>query len=226
MRRLIITIDGPAGTGKSTVAHRLARALGLDFLDTGAMYRGAALIAIDRGIDPSHGSALAQAVHDAQMHFDWASDPPPLIVDGRDESARIRGLDVSAVVSIVAAQPAIRAVLVEQQRRIAEHHPRLVSEGRDQGSVLFPDAPLRFYLDADAEVRAERRMAQLAEAGQAAERSRVLDDIAVRDRLDASRPDGPLVRPEGSIAIDTSDLSLDEVVAELECICRERIAGS
>src|SRR5687768_15643355 len=160
-RPVIITIDGPAGTGKSTVAHMLAKRLGLQFLDTGAMYRAAALIALEYGIIPSQGVDVASAVEEADMQFDWKADPPRLMLRDRDISQRIRDMDVSSIVSTVAAQRPLRSVLVQQQRLIARNHPRLVSEGRDQGSVVFPNAELRFYLHADVAVRANRRVAQL-----------------------------------------------------------------
>jgi cytidylate kinase len=220
---VIITIDGPAGTGKSTVAHLLATRLGLEFLDTGAMYRAAALIAIERNIEPSDGPALAEAVNEAEMHFDWTANPPRLLLHDRDVSRRLRDMDVSDVVSIVAAQPELRRVLVEQQRRTADRHPRLVSEGRDQGSVVFPDAALRFYLDADVKVRAQRRLVQLVQAGKPIDEGRVFRDIIERDRLDASRRDGPLMRPEGAVDIDTGDRTLGQVVDTLESIARETL---
>ncbi len=223
---MIITIDGPAGTGKSTVAHSLARRLGLDFLDTGAMYRAAALVAIEGGIDPADGRAVAEAVEQADLRFDWSAQPPRVVLGDRDVSRRIRELDVSRVVSIVASRPEVRRVLVERQRRIARDHPRLVTEGRDQGSVVFPDAPLRFYLDADVRVRAERRAAQLIEAGMHVDRGRIVSDLMERDRLDSTRSDGPLTRPEGAIVIDTTDLTAGQVVDELESICRSRLAGA
>jgi cytidylate kinase len=221
---LIITIDGPAGTGKSTVAHQLARRLSLEFLDTGAMYRAATLISIEQGIDPSNGRQLALAVEMAHMEFDWHKSPPALLLGQRDISQRIREMDVSQIVSAVAAQPEVRHVLVTQQRRIAGQHPRLVTEGRDQGSVVFPDAPIRFYIDAQPEVRAQRREAQLAKAGKAVDRERVWRDITERDRLDAQRAEGPLVRPVGAIEIDTTDRSLAQVVDELEAIVRRQLS--
>ena len=226
MTGVIITIDGPAGTGKSSVAQLLAGRLGLDFLDTGAMYRAAALIAMEQGIDPHDGQAVAAAVHAEQLHFDWVADPPRMMLGDRDVSRHIRQEDVAGTVSTVAAQPELRAVLVGQQRRIAETHPRLVSEGRDQGSVVFPDASVRFFLDADAEVRALRRVKQLVEAGMPADRDRIARDIRERDRIDSTRRDGPLVRPAGAIVIDTSHLTRHQVVEELERLCRSHVPAA
>jgi cytidylate kinase len=220
---VIITIDGPAGTGKSTVAHLLSRRLGLEFLDTGAMYRAAALIALEHGIAPDQGPDLAEAVHQADLHFDWKTDPPRLMIGDRDVSQRLRDMDVSAIVSIVAAQSALRQVLVQQQRQIAQRHPRLVSEGRDQGSVVFPNADLRYYLHADVMVRADRRVAQLAAAGKTVDQAKIARDIQERDRLDASRHDGPLVRPEGATDIDTGHRTAEEVVDAMEAIARQRL---
>ncbi|MHC4217135.1 MAG: (d)CMP kinase [Planctomycetota bacterium] len=219
--QVIITIDGPAGTGKSTVAHLLARRLGLDFLDTGAMYRTAALVALEQDIDPNQGATLAAAVAAVDLHFDWQADPPRVMLGDRDVSDRIRELDVAGIVSIVAAQAELRQVLVEQQRRIAAAHPRLVTEGRDQGSVVFPDAGARFYLDADIEIRADRRAAQLIEAGTQVERERIVQGIIERDRIDSSRADGPLIRPDGALEVDTGTLTAEQVVDELERISRQ-----
>ncbi len=220
---VIITIDGPAGTGKSTLAHLLAKRLGLEFLDTGAMYRTAALIAIEHDLDPADGARLAIAIEEADMHFDWARDPPLLMLGTRDISPRIRDMDVSSIVSIVAAQSPVRGVLVDAQRRIAGKHPRLVSEGRDQGSVVFPNAPLRFFLTADATVRAERRLAQLAAAGKAIDPQRVMRDIEERDHLDRTRADGPLIRPDGAIEINTGDGDAQQVVSQMESIARRQL---
>ena len=223
---VIITIDGPAGTGKSTVAHLLAERLGLDFLDTGAMYRAVALVAIEQVIDPDDGPALAAALQAEGIGFDWSREPPVVQLGGRDVGRRIREQDISDVVSIVAAHPEVRSRLVQQQRRIAQEHPRLVTEGRDQGSVVFPDAGLRVYLDADVDVRADRRVSQLAAAGMPADRDRIVSDIRERDRRDSSRSDGPLVRPRGAVVLDSSHLTLEQVVGELERICREHLPAA
>ena len=220
---VIITIDGPAGTGKSTVAHQLAKRLGLEFLDTGAMYRAAALVALDAEIDPTDGLTLASAVERIDMHFEWSADPPRLVLGDRDVSQRIRDLDVSEVVSFVAGQGELRRALVARQRRIAEAHRRLVSEGRDQGSVVFPEAHLRFYLDADIAIRAQRRARQLVDAGMQVSRDRIERDILQRDRMDESRADGPLVRPQGAIVVDTGDRSVDQVVTELARIAHRQL---
>jgi len=221
----IVTIDGPAGTGKSTVAHRLARRLGLEFLDTGAMYRAAALRALETGIDPSDGDRVAALVRDLEIRFDWRRDPPELLVDGDAVGERIRTQEVTRAVSAVASNPSVRAAMVEAQREIASLHPRLVTEGRDQGSVVFPDAHVRIYLDARPEVRARRRVEQLATKGIIISESEVLAQIIARDHMDSSRRDGPLVCPKGADVVDTSDIDIDLVIDRLEEIVRAR-AGS
>src|SRR5262249_45319817 len=146
----------------------------------------AALLALEQHINPADGPALARAADQARMHFDWSASPPCLMLGDRDVSERIRELDVAGVVSIVAAQPELRRELVSEQRRIAREHPRLVSEGRDQGSVVFPDAAVRFYLDADADIRAARRAAQLSAAGRPVGHERAMTEIRQRDVLDAA----------------------------------------
>jgi cytidylate kinase len=218
----IVTIDGPAGTGKSTVAHRLAKRLGLEFLDTGAMYRAAALKALDLGISPADGPRVAELVRDMELRFDWTRDPPELMADGEPCGERIRTQEVTRAVSAVASNAAVRAAMVDAQRTIAALHPRLVTEGRDQGSVVFPDADVRIYLDARPEVRARRRVEQLRVKGIETTESEVLAQILERDRIDSTRRDGPLIRPEGADIVDTSTIDIDDVIDRLEEIVRRR----
>jgi cytidylate kinase len=213
---LIVTIDGPAGTGKSSVARALARRLGLDFLDTGAMYRAAALIALERGLTPADEEPLLEAVSQAQLHFDWTTDPPALISQGASVMDRIRHPDVTAIVSPISGIAQLRRLMVRKQRAIAARHPRLVTEGRDQGSEVFPDADVKIYLYADATVRAARRAEQLRAAGQPADLARLMADIVERDRSDAARHDGPLTCPEGAHRVDTSGMTFHQVVDTLE----------
>lgn len=221
----IVTIDGPAGTGKSTVAHRLAKRLGLEFLDTGAMYRAAALAALDRGIDPADGPRVAELVRGMELRFDWTRDPPELFMDDVAVGDRIRTPEVTRAVSAVASNPLVRSAMVVSQRAIAARHRRLVTEGRDQGSVVFPDADVRIYLDALPEVRARRRVEQLLTKGIVTTESEVLAQILERDRLDSSRRDGPLVCPKGAAVVDTSFIDIDEVIDRLEDVVRG-IAGA
>ncbi|MEM7624767.1 MAG: (d)CMP kinase [Planctomycetota bacterium] len=222
MRRLIVTLDGPAGSGKSTVARRLAKRLGLDFLDTGAMYRGITAKAVDRGIDVvEEDYAVVELARNAKIHFDWDNDPPSLIINEIDVTPRLRDSDVVSRVSDVAAMSAVRDVLVKAQRRIGEAHPGLVTEGRDQGSVVFPDAAVKFYLDASPQVRAERRANQLRELGKHVDLESIRESIVLRDRKDSSRKTAPLVCPEDAERIDTSGMSLDDVLDYVEKRVRE-----
>lgn len=212
---MIVTIDGPAGSGKSTVARMLAGRLGVDFLDTGAMYRGVAAAALDRGVDPADPDALADLAGQLVIRFNWADDPPTLKIDGRDVTHRLRDADTTQAVSEVAQNKAVRQVLVRAQRWIGGQHPRLVTEGRDQGSVVFPEAAVKFYLDAKPEVRARRRARELREAGKPADEQQILQQIRYRDQRDKSRSDGPLICPPDAITIDTSDMTLEQVVDAL-----------
>jgi len=225
-RAITITIDGPAGTGKSTIARLLARRLGLEFLDTGAMYRAAALAAMLAGVDLHDGEAVARVVEESGMHFDWRCDPPRLWIERparMDVTQRIREADINVAVSMVAAVPAVRRVLVERHRAICKAHPRLVAEGRDQGSVVFPDAAVKFYLDADPLERARRRAGQLREAGQRVDESAIHEDILRRDRADMERAVGPLIRPADAIVVDSTKLSTEEVVDLMERHVRKRL---
>lgn len=226
MQRLIITLDGPAGAGKSTVAWSLAKRLGLEFLDTGAMYRGLSAKCVERGIDPvAEDYAVVELARHSEFRFDWTQDPPRLTVGGTDVTDRLRDSDVTGQVSDVAAIGGVRQVMVREQRRMGSEHPRLVTEGRDQGSVVFPNAEVKFYLDASSSVRAKRRAEQLRAAGKKADLKQIRENILERDRKDSSRKDAPLICPEDARRIDTSDMTLEEVVDLLEGLVKET-AGS
>jgi cytidylate kinase len=223
MRRLIVTIDGPAGTGKSSVARELALALGLEFLDTGAMYRAATALGLDRRIPLDDERALGDAVRESDLHFDWSTDPPTLLAYGQPIAHRLRDQDVTRWVSPVSELAGVRRILVDLQRRIGEAHPRLVSEGRDQGSVVFHDADVKFYLDADPRVRAHRRADQLRAAGRPADAAEIEREIRERDDRDASRAVGPLRCPTGALRVDTSTLTQPQVVAALIDLVRAHV---
>ena len=199
-RRPVVTIDGPAGAGKSTVARKVAERLGLRFLDTGAMYRAATWKAMSLGL--SDPSAIAAMIRSTSILV----DPARVTVDGRDVTKEIRTPELTARVKPVADSPECRAELVRLQRE-AGRAGGLVTEGRDQGSVVFPDAEFKFYLDASSEVRARRRA---AESG--GDEDAIRGAIERRDAEDRGRPVGALVVPPGAIRIDTSGLTLDEVV--------------
>lgn len=220
---IVITIDGPAGTGKSSVARALAASLGLDFLDTGAMYRAATAIALDHAIPLTDHHAVVAKVESADLHFDWTADPPTILAWARPIDRRIRDEDVTANVSDIAAIPALREHMVRKQRIIAAQHPRLVTEGRDQGSVVFPDAEVKFYLDASPEIRARRRADQLRAAGVPADEAAMVDAIRRRDAIDSTRAVAPLSCPESAIRVDTSDLTFDQVVAHLRALVLARV---
>jgi cytidylate kinase len=204
---LIVTVDGPSGTGKSTVSRAVASLLALPHLDTGAFYRAATLAVIRAGVDPDEADAVADVVGAIVLD----QEDGVMSLDGEDVSSEIRGPGVTADVSRVAANPEVRRTLVSHQRRwVARHGARAVVEGRDIGSVVFPDATVKVFLDARPEVRARRRAGETG-----ADHATVLEDLGRRDRFDSSRTASPLTVPEGAVVVDTSDLGFDEVVARV-----------
>ncbi|MEC9373325.1 MAG: (d)CMP kinase [Planctomycetota bacterium] len=222
---LIVTIDGPAGTGKSSVGRALALRLGLEFLDTGAMYRAATALAIDRGLSLDDEEGIAKLAAEADLHFDWTTDPPTLLAYLEPYHHRLRDPDVTSAVSPVSALAMLRDVLVRKQRIIGAQHPRLVTEGRDQGSVVFPDAEVKFFVHASARVRAERRVRQMEEQGQPADIDTVEQELIRRDKADAARKVAPLVRAADAVMVDTSSMSFEQVVDELERQVRARMGA-
>lgn len=210
----VIAIDGPAGSGKSTIGRALADRLGLTYLDTGAMYRAVAFAALEQGLATDDDAAVGAAARNMELSVDDGR----VVVDGRDATTAIRGPQVSGVVSTVAALPSVRDELRSRQRAWAEAHGGGVIEGRDIGSVVFPDAVLKVYLTASADVRASRRAAQLGESDNGA----VARALASRDEADSSRAHSPLVEPDGAVTVDSSDMDIDQVVDLLVGLVEER----
>ena len=201
----VIAIDGPAGSGKSTVAKAVAVRTGLPYLDTGAMYRSVAFAALRAGVDPDDAEVVATMA----LGLELTMDPDgTVVVDGADATIEIRGPEVTRAVSIVAANPTVRSEMRRRQREWATERGGGVMEGRDIGTVVFPDAALKVYLDARPEIRAARRSKEVADLSY----ETVASDLARRDALDQGRSDSPLREADDAWVIDTSDLSVDQIV--------------
>jgi len=218
--RRVVAIDGPSGSGKSTVARGVAAALGLGVLDTGAMYRSVALIALERGLPLDDGDACTRAA----ATIDLDLEDGRLRVDGRDLSTAIRGPEVTAAVSAVSAHPGVRAELVARQRRWVEEHGGGVVEGRDIGTVVFPEAPLKVFLTAGDEERARRRQRDEEAADRTVGMAEVQESLARRDALDSGRTVSPLRAAADAVIVDTTGRTPEAVVAELVARYRE-VAG-
>ncbi|TDJ65930.1 MAG: (d)CMP kinase [Planctomycetota bacterium] len=205
---MIIAIDGPAASGKSTVARAVAERLGLTFLDTGAMYRAVTWKVQRMGLDPTDQGACARVAHDVDLRFDESG---AIQIDGAPGEPAIRSPEVTRAVSLVSAHPGVRRAIVPKQRAIAAVGG-VVAEGRDTTTVVFPNAGHKFFLIADSRERARRRAVQEGRPGAEAEIQRELEE---RDHLDSTRAVSPLVQAPGSARIDTTDLTSDQVVAEI-----------
>ena len=199
----VVAIDGPAGSGKSTVARAVAARLGLAYLDTGAMYRAVAFAALRRGIDPEDAETVARLAEQVDIEVG-----DTVTVDGVDASIEIRGPEVTRAVTVVAANPDVRKELQRRQREWAEDHGGGVIEGRDIGSVVFPDADVKVYLTASDEERATRRSREVLDM----DYDDVAADIARRDYADSNRAAAPLTVPGGAVMVDTTGLSIERVV--------------
>jgi cytidylate kinase len=217
----IVAIDGPSGTGKSTVSRALARAAGAKYLDTGAMYRVATLHVLRAGIDPQDATAVAAATEDLPIEVNEDPSSTSVLLAGEDVSGEIRGPEVTAHVSAVSAVPEVRANLVALQRSLALGAGRCVVEGRDIGTAVLPDAACKVFMTAGAEIRARRRYDQDIAAGREADFDAVLADVERRDAADSSRTVSPLRPAEDATLLDTGDMTIDEVLAELG-----RLAGA
>jgi cytidylate kinase len=214
---LVITIDGPAGVGKSTAAKMLAKRLGLQYLDTGATYRTLAYAALQDGLHPVHDeAAVARLAQRLPLALRQRQDGSlQVLLDGADVSRAIRTEEVSEASAQISQSPAVRAAMVRRQRELADRRG-VVVEGRDTGSVVFPRATMKFFLDAEAAIRARRRQRELSRLyGTRLLFTRVQEQLRVRDRVDRTRRVGPLVKPRGAVAIDTSRLTIAQVVRRM-----------
>lgn len=215
MACFVVTIDGPAASGKSTVARRVAERIGAAFLDTGAMYRAVTWAARQDGVDWHDEMQLGEVIENHLFAFEPAPDGLHVIVDEADVTSHIRSPELTADVRHVAASPTLRARLVEMQRQFAQRYGRVVTEGRDQGTVAFPDATAKFFLVADAAERARRRRTELESQGIEADLHELTQAIEARDKSDRDRAVGPLKPAPDAICVDTTKLTVDEVVEKL-----------
>lgn len=221
----MVAIDGPAGAGKSAAARLLAQALGLPYVDTGAMYRAVALLALEEGIvlpPNEEGKArLVALARSLEVRFGGSPTSPRVWVGDREATAALRREEVSRAASLVSAVPEVREELVRRQRAMGARGA--VMEGRDIGTVVFPDARVKFFLTARAEVRGKRRLEELQKQGIHADLAAIVEEIRERDLRDSTREVSPLRPAADAIVVDTSDLSLEEVVAKLAELTRERV---
>ncbi len=212
---MIITIDGPAGSGKSTAARKLAARLGIAYLDTGAMYRVVTLAALEDDVDMRDADALARVAATAAFDLDCGPTHVRVHLRGRDVTEEVRSMRVSEHTRFVAGSPGVRRVLVEKQRALGARLGSMVTEGRDQGSAAFPHADFKFFLDAAIEKRAERRFHELSAEGEEVAYERVLENLRTRDETDSQRAVAPLRCPEDAVRIDTTNLPIAQVLEQM-----------
>ena len=222
MSARVVTIDGPAGAGKSSAARALATRLGFAHVDTGAMYRAVGVLAHEQGIGLADDAALAAAL--AAWRFELDPSRGSIVVDDRDLSALIRRPDAGELASRVSTRPVVRERLVAMQRRLGAAGG-VVMEGRDIGTVVFPDALVKLYLTASPAVRAARRARELRALGEQVDEAALARDLAERDRRDTGRVHAPLRPADDAVVLDTTNLTLDAVVDAMEAVARERLAG-
>jgi CMP/dCMP kinase len=219
---MVITIDGPAGTGKSSVALAVAERLGFDFLDTGAMYRAIGVAALRKQTNLEDARDLAFVARHVRIEYDFTKHPPGVMMNDESVGHLLRGAEATRAASYVAVVPAIREMLVKQQQEIGRSRPNLVTEGRDQGTIVFPNAELKFYLDATPAERARRRVHQLRARGEIVDYQEILNQIEARDQRDKSRAVGPLSVPADAEVVDTTSLTqaavIDHIVERVRAI--------
>ena len=227
MNKLIIAIDGPVGSGKSTLARRVSEMLGYVYIDTGAMYRAVALKAVRRGmaIDPAHADPLEALARETRIDLRAVDGKQQVFLDGEDVTGAIRTPDVAQAASKIAVIPGVRHVLVAEQRR-AGQQGGVVMEGRDIGSVVFPDAQLKVFLTASPETRTERRWREHQQKGDAIDLARTLEEIRERDERDQERESSPLVRAKDAVVVDSTAMEPEEVARLVVMLARNQAASA
>ncbi|MEC3978690.1 (d)CMP kinase [Amycolatopsis sp. H20-H5] len=215
----MVAMDGPSGTGKTTVARKLADRLSAGYLDTGAMYRVVTLAVLRAGVDPADSAAVAELASQVGLGIGTVPGQPEITLDGQDVGAAIRAGDVTSAVSAVSSVPEVRELLVAEQRRIVGRvlgeTGGIVVEGRDIGTVVVPDAPLKIFLTADAAVRAARRSSQDTAAGRKSSVDQARESVERRDHLDSTRATSPLRAADDAVRVDTTQLSIDQTIVAL-----------
>jgi len=219
---MIIAIDGPSGAGKSTLGRMLARELGLLYIDTGAMYRAVALAVVEAGVREGDAAAVAEVARGAAIHLEGDPDSLTVLLGGRDVSREIRAERVTRLASVVSAFREVRRELVRRQREMGERAGGVVLDGRDIGTVVFPQADVKFFLTAVPEERAQRRYDEDRAKASTQTFAETLADINTRDQRDSTRADSPLAIAEDAVVIDTTELSIEEVFGRMMEVIRER----
>ncbi len=221
---MVITIDGPAGSGKSTAARKLAARLEMAYLDTGAMYRAIAYAAQQRGVNVGDPDALLAVAREVKLELDCGPTYTRVRLDEHDVSEAIRTLSVSSITPYVAKHPGIRALLVERQREIGGRLGSVISEGRDQGSVVFPDADVKFVLEASLETRAQRRLREMLAEGEEVTLDQVVENLRARDAVDQKQWQA-LQAPGAAVVIDTTSMGIGEVIDRMAAFVADPLRG-
>lgn len=222
---VVVTIDGPSGSGKSTAARKLAQRLGFAYLDTGAMYRAVTLEAMRKGINLRDSAKLIELTQQINLDLIPTPDSMKVQIDSQDVTDLIRTVEVTQNSHFIASRRGVRDQMVKRQRRLAKKLAPLVTEGRDQGSVVFPNAQVKFFLDADPNIRAKRRHQQISQEREDVTYDQVLAGLKTRDSRDTNRNTAPLEVPPGAIIIDSTDMSVEQMIDELVA-CVERVRSA